>query len=62
MGWLLGFAVWYAVMTALFATVQAVENIRAKPGDQYWAPVWWIALTWPWQIAVVVARPFRRAR
>jgi hypothetical protein len=50
----------YAIWTAVFAGMQAVENRTSKRGDTYWAPVWWIALTWPWWVATTLTSPLRR--
>lgn len=45
----------YVFLTVIYSLAQAIENLRAKPGDLYWAPVWWIALTWPFWIVVIAA-------
>lgn len=44
----------YAALTVIYSTAQAWENRTARPGDPFWAPVWWIALTWPVWIVVIV--------
>lgn len=46
----------YVIMTVDRAIGQAIENLRSKPGDKYWAPIWWIALTWPAWMVVVPAK------
>ncbi len=56
------FVVW-AVGTIAFGLVQAHENRAAlRRGIQfpdrgpYWAPVWWIMLTWPFWLVEVPVR------
>lgn len=43
----------YVGLTVLYSIMQAVENRSAQPGDKYWAPVWWVALTWPFWLVVI---------
>ena len=50
----------YGLATALFALFQGYENWLNGPTGRYWAPVWWIALTWPFWV-VVAARDGLRA-
>lgn len=59
-GWLYALAI-YAGLTCIFAGMQILENRTAKPNDLTWAPVWWIALTWPMWL-VVIALDFRARR
>jgi hypothetical protein len=40
----------YFALTVTYATLQFFENRRPDP---LWAPVWWIALTWPFWIVVI---------
>lgn len=65
-GWeyVLGF---YLAACALYGAIQAFWNWR-EPDSAFWAPWWWVALTWPFWLVVIgldlkfsVEYPNRRA-
>lgn len=57
-GLLLALFVW-AVGTVVFSAMQIIGNVRFGRAGEFWAPVWWIALTWPWWVAVTFCEAAR---
>lgn len=51
---LLAIALWAG--TSLVAGIaQAAENAINGRGGKFWAPVWWVALTWPiWCVVIAL--------
>lgn len=43
----------YAALTGIYATWQWLENRQQGRNGPFWAPVWWIALTWPAWLVVI---------
>lgn len=43
----------YTVATVVYSAMQAFENWRHGKDGDCWAPVWWIALTWPVWLVVI---------
>jgi len=41
------FAACYLTFTAVMAAMQFVENLVNGDAGKHYAPVWWIAITWP---------------
>lgn len=43
----------WAISTAAFSLMQYTENRAYGVNGRYWAPVWWIVLTWPYWLVMV---------
>lgn len=58
MRWIMVLAVW-ALSTLVHALIQWFENRRHGTNGPFWAPVWWIALTWPiWVVIIALNIPW----
>ena len=57
------FAACYLTLTAVMAAMQFVENLVNGDAGKHYAPVWWIAITWPfWLLYVPLTAMIRKAK